>query len=77
MGLTGTYMADLNESDIETTSESKSTQKDQVYTSLTQGDKAWLERLAERNDVSTSEALRTLVHNARMRENIDGKEIII
>lgn len=70
-------MADLNEDTNIEADDSKSTQKEQVYTSLSPGNKAWLNELAERKGVSTSDALRKIVHNARSRDNLEGEELII
>lgn len=77
IGLTGEKMADLNKEEDGDADSSTSTQKEQVYTSLSKGNKAWLEDLAERKGVSTSDALRKLVHNARTRDKIEDEEIVI
>jgi len=77
VGTTGITMADLNEDSTDEADNSSSTQKEQVYTSLSPGNKAWLDNLADRKDVSTSDALRKLVHNARTRDKLEDEELII
>jgi len=69
-------MADLNEDNTVSTDDSSSTEKVQIYTSVSKGNKAWLQDVAERKSTNKSDVLRKLVQNARVRDK-DGEEIII
>lgn len=47
-----------------------------VYTSIPNSDYIWLETLAARNGASKSFIIKRIIHNARVREAFDAKELI-
>jgi len=70
-------MADFNEENTGLTDNSISTEKVQVYTTISKGNKAWIKDVADRNDTNKSDVIRKLIQNARVRDNLDGEELVI
>lgn len=50
--------------------------KEDVYTALDKGDLMWLEKKSDQLGITRSEALRKIVHNARIREQYDDEFIV-